>query len=214
MCLLFYSLFACLNETLTQSCPLLCLLPVTLANFRSRELTLASLSLTVVVSAASSSLQPGRGSFVRPQRLRLSPTDLYLYILSSLLVVKRLLELLALGCRRRQLYLFERSGGDRGGGSEDEPSVRPLWEDRLPDRESELPGQGELDDPEKRPCSQFLRGWQKREPLGRFCEVRHVGDWVEVEGKRPLNRFLGLKWQMSLSNNCKWARLAGQTRLL
>lgn len=29
------------------------------------------------------------------------------------------------------------------GGLEDEPSVCPLWEDRLPDGESELPGQGE-----------------------------------------------------------------------
>lgn len=29
------------------------------------------------------------------------------------------------------------------GGLEDEPSVRPLWEDRLPDGESQLPGQGE-----------------------------------------------------------------------
>ncbi len=31
---------------------------------------------------------------------------------------------------------------ERSGGLEDEPSVCPLWEDRLPDGESQLSGQG------------------------------------------------------------------------
>lgn len=35
------------------------------------------------------------------------------------------------------------AAGDGGGAREDEPSVRPLWEDRLPHGESQLPGQGE-----------------------------------------------------------------------
>lgn len=41
------------------------------------------------------------------------------------------------------------------GAAEDEPPVRPLWEDRLPDGESQLPGQGEWTNRGSSPGSLF-----------------------------------------------------------
>lgn len=84
--------------------------------------------------------------------------------------------------------------GEPRGGLEDEPSVRPLWEDRLPDGESQLPGQGEHFELETRWNAEPLRCFhsQHKSSIWRTSQFKLGADQkvCEVAGKAG-----GWKWR-------------------